>query len=389
MEPRLGEIVDSILEVALIEGAAPGAAVAIGRHGQLVHMTGYGRLDARPGFASVTDSTIYDLASLTKVIATTTVAMILVDEGKLDLDAPVSRYLPEWGGSPEKDRITIRNLLLHNAGFTPFSPLFMVVRGPRAYVQRIANMPLEYETGRRTLYSDFGPILLGVIIERITGKPLDVIAQERIFGPLGMRDTGFNPIWWVPQPRESNGGGGPAASNGHDDPWNTLIARIAPSEKDTLWRFRHIQGNVHDENAYALGGVAGHAGLFSSARDLAVFAQMMLNGGTYEGRRIVSEETVRAFTKRYSEESSRAIGWDTPSERSSAGEYFSASSYGHTGFTGTSIWIDPERDVFVILLTNRVNPSRENQRHTPLRRDLADAVQRAILDVPVTRRPDR
>jgi CubicO group peptidase (beta-lactamase class C family) len=383
MDPRLALRVDSLLRVALLEGAAPGAAVAIGRHGKLVHLDGYGRLDPRPGFAAVTDSTIYDLASLTKVIATTTAAMILLDEGRLDLDAPVARYLPGWPGAGPKAKITVRNLLLHNAGFMPFSPLYAQVRGRRAYLERIATLPLEYEPGTKTLYSDFGPILLGFILERLSGQPLDVFAQERIFGPLGMRDTGFNPIWWV---EPTNGG---PASDGDEDAWETLRARIAPSEKDTLWRFRHLQGNVHDENAYALGGVAGHAGLFSSARDLAVFARMLADGGVYQGRRIVREQTLRAFTRRQGRESSRALGWDTPAEKSSAGDYFSEASFGHTGFTGTSIWIDPERDVFVILLTNRVNPSRDNQRHAPLRRDLADLVQRSIRDMPVTRRVER
>ncbi len=383
MDPRLGERVDAIVLQALAEGAAPGAAVAIGRHGRLVHLAGYGRLDPRDGFGPVTDSSIYDLASLTKVMATTTAIMMLVDEGRLNLNAPVSSYLPEWGGSPDKDRITVRNLLLHDAGLMAYSPLFTQVRGRRAYLQRIAALPLEYSPGTSSVYSDFGPILLGFIVERITGQPLDVFAQERIFKPLGMRDTGFNPIWWLEM---TNGGDG---VDGDGEVWAALRARIAPSERDTLWRLRHLQGNVHDENAYALGGVAGHAGLFSSARDLVIFVQMMLSGGTWSGRRLVREETVRIFTRRFSTASSRAFGWDTPSEESSAGDYFSSSSYGHTGFTGTSIWIDPERDVFLILLTNRVNPSRNNQRHGPLRRDLADAVQQAIRDVVVTKRIDR
>lgn len=382
MDDRLDERIDSIVGVALFEGAAPGAAVAVGRGGRLVHLEGYGRLDPRQGFAAVTDSTIYDMASLTKTIATTTAAMILVDEGKLDLDAPVRRYLPEWGGSPAKDRVTVRNLLLHNAGLAPFSPLYQQVRGRRSYLKRIAALPLDHEPGTRTVYSDFGPVLLGFIIEDLSGQALDVFAHERIFGPLGMRDTGFNPMWWAEPGRG-------AANDGDEDPHAALLARVAPTERDTTFRFQHIQGYVHDENAYALGGVAGHAGLFSSARDLVVFAQMLLNGGVYGGRRIVSEKTVRAFTRRAADESTRALGWDTPGEKSSAGEYFSATSFGHTGFTGTSLWIDPERDLFLILLTNRVNPSRDNQRHTALRRDLADAVQLSLKDVSVTPRAQR
>jgi CubicO group peptidase (beta-lactamase class C family) len=253
------------------------------------------------------------------------------------------------------------------------------VRGKHAFLERIAALPLAYEPGSRTLYSDLGAILLGLIVERVADTPLDVFVQERVFGPLGMRDTGFNPIWWLDSTILSDDGDGAA-----------LRGRIAPSETpDDADGFRFVQGNVHDENAYAIGGVAGHAGLFSSARDLAVFAQMILNGGHYGGRRIVREETVRAFTQRASTASTRALGWDTPGPESSAGEYFTTNSFGHTGNTGTSLWIDAERDLFVVLLTNRVNVSPDNQHHVPLRRDLADAVQKAILDMPVMKRKDR
>jgi CubicO group peptidase (beta-lactamase class C family) len=165
-----------------------------------------------------------------------------------------------------------------------------------------------------------------------------------------------------------------------------LLARIAPTEVDTLFRKQHMHGRVHDENAFAFGGVAGHAGLFSSARDLARFAQMLLNGGYFGGRRVLSPEIIEQFTRRQSAASSRALGWDTPAEHSSAGDYFSERAFGHTGFTGTSMWLDPERDVFVILLTNRVNPTRENQRHVPLRRALSDAVNQAITDMPLVKR---
>ncbi|MGH7504632.1 MAG: serine hydrolase, partial [Longimicrobiales bacterium] len=363
MAADLNARVDSIMRFGILSGAAPGAAVAIGRHGRLVHMRGYGRLDAQSAAGNVTDSTIYDLASLTKVVATTSAIMVLVEEGRVHLDAPVSDYLPEWGGSPEKRRVTVRNLLLHDAGLPAWSALFRSARGKRAFLERIAAIPLDYEPGTKTVYSDLGAILLGLIVERVADAPLDVFVQERVFGPLGLRDTGFNPIWWVDAPI------GVASA---DDEGDQLRERIAPSESDGDG-FRYTQGNVHDQNAYAIGGVAGHAGLFSSARDLAVFSQMMLNGGFYGGRRILSEETVREFTRRHSKASTRALGWDTPGPGSSAGAFFSPSSFGHTGFTGTSIWIDPERDVFVILLTNRVNISRENQRHVALRRDLADA----------------
>jgi CubicO group peptidase (beta-lactamase class C family) len=358
---------DGILEDAVRTRAIPGAALAVGRHGKLVRLQGYGRLDPRPGFGMVTDSSIYDLASLTKVIGTTTAVMLLVEAGQLDLDAPLARYLPEWRGSAVKEEVTVHQLLTHSAGLPAFGPLWKEHRGREAYLQQIAGLDLEYQPGTKEVYSDYGMILLGLMIERIAGRPLDLFLAERVFEPLGMRETGFNP---------------------------TALARIAPTEIDTLFRKTHIHGEVHDENAYAIGGVAGHAGLFSSARDLARFAQLLLDGGAYGttpdgapgGSRLLRAETIRDFATRQPGRTSRAIGWDTPSGNSSAGEYFSAGSFGHTGFTGTSIWIDPERDVFVVLLTNRVNPSRANQRHIALRRAVHDAVQQAITDVPVSRR---
>ncbi|HSJ32934.1 MAG TPA: glycoside hydrolase family 3 N-terminal domain-containing protein [Longimicrobiales bacterium] len=375
--------VDSIIEAAIVRGASPGATVAIGRHGRLVLLRAYGDLDRRRGFPSVTDSSIYDLASVTKVVATTTALMMLVDEGLLSLDDPVKQHIPEWRGTPVKESVTLRNLLLHNSGLAAYGPLWRELQGRDQYRRRIAAMSLEYEPGARTLYSDFGIILLGLIIEQVSGRPLDVLLSERVFQPLGMRDTGFNPLQWPYGTLDLDGDdGGPRTV---PDP---LIARIAPTEVDTVFRNRHIRGQVHDENAFALGGVAGHAGLFSSARDMAVFAQMMLNGGFYDGRRYIDPATIADFTRRQSEHSSRALGWDTPVEGGSAGSYFTSSAYGHTGFTGPSIWIDPERDVFIVLLLNRVNPTRDNQRHIQLRRDLADIVQTAINDMAVERRVD-
>jgi CubicO group peptidase (beta-lactamase class C family) len=379
MQPSLPGRVDEILQTALAEGASPGAAVAIGRHGRLVVLRGYGRLDTRPGFAPVTDSSIYDLASLTKVIGTTTAVMMLVDEGKVDLDARVSKYIPEWQGSSEKEKVTVRDLLVHDAGLPAFGPLYLDSRGKAAFLERIAAAPLEYTPRTKMVYSDYGAIMLGFIVERVSGQSIDRFLQQRVFGPLGMRDTGYDPPSWTA------GTGDPAAAA---DAWVRLRARIAPTEIDTTFRMAHVHGRVHDENAFALGGVAGHAGLFSSARDLAVFAQMLLGGGSYGGQRLIDEKVVREFTRRQSDLSSRALGWDTPSERSSAGDWFTAASFGHTGFTGTSIWMDPERDVFVVLLTNRVDPTRDNQRHIALRRDLADAVQKAITDMPVSIRRD-
>jgi len=368
MAASLNDRVDSLIEASIADGAAPGAAVVIGRHGRVVHSSGYGRLDLRSDSPGVTDSTIYDLASLTKVVATTTAVMILVDEGRIHLDAPIRRYLPEWSGEGERAKITVRNLLLHDSGLPAFAPLWRNARGQGAFLARIAATPLAAPPGERTVYSDFGAILLGLIVERVSGQTLDSFVEERVFGPLGMRETGFRPLEW----RDQDG--------------RSVADRIAPTEIDTVFRMTHVHGVVHDENAFALGGVAGHAGLFSSARDLGKFAAMLLAGGRRGDTRVVETSTIETFTQRQSDASSRALGWDTPSGQSSAGNWFSARSFGHTGFTGTSMWMDPERDVFVVLLTNRVNPSRANQRHLRLRRELADLVQQSITDQRVDRR---
>ena len=375
MSARLNRQLDSIVTQGLAEGAAPGAALAIGRHGRLVHMRGYGRIAADADAPAVTDSTLYDLASLTKVVATTTAAMILEERGLLHIDRPVSTYLPELS-APDKAAITVRQLLAHNGGFRSGAPLWREFRGIGAFLNAMNERPLAYAPGDSTIYSDWDLIMVGAIVERVSGKPLDLFLAENVWHPLGMRETGFNPLASGPLPLD----GGCAFPFRADHP---LLPRIALTEMDTVYRHRLIHGIVHDENACALGGVAGHAGLFSSARDLAVFAQMMLNGGDYNGVRILKPTTIARWTARQGPRSSRALGWDTPGAGSSAGRYFSPRSFGHTGFTGTSIWMDPERGAFVVVLTNRVHPTRRNMRHEPLRRDIADAVQRAILDAPL------
>ncbi len=376
LDPTAMQRIDRLVESAILGGAAPGAAVAIGRHGRIVKLRGYGRLDWRDGFRTVTDETIYDLASLTKVVATTTAAMMLVDDGALDLDAPIARYLPEWSDRPERRSVTVRNLLLHDSGLPAWAPLHPESAGRAAYRARIAGLRLQSTPGERTAYSDLGFMLLAMIVEEVSGQPLDEFLEQRLFEPLGMSDTGYNPLGWD-------------VRTGAADDEITLLGRIAPTERTGTTRDGFIHGIVHDENARGLGGVAGHAGLFSTARDLAAFVEMLLNGGFYGGHRVLDPATVEQFTRRFGAQSTRGLGWDTPGESTSAGDYFSFDSFGHTGFTGTSIWADRERDVFVILLTNRVNPSRDNQKHAALRRQLADAVQRAIIDQPVARRDER
>ena len=355
MRASLPAKLDSLLHAAIADSVAPGAALAVGRHGRLVHLTGYGRTDWNRAAPAVTARTMYDLASLTKVVATTTAAMILEEEGRLDLRKPVAEFLSAFG-TPDKAAITVRSLLTHRSGMAT-AMLHREAKGRDQYLEKIIAHPMESEPGTRTRYSDFNMIVMQLVMECITGRPLDEFLQARVFGPLGMHDTAFKPD-------------------------AAMRPRIAPTEVQEL-RGGLVHGEVHDENAWAMGGVAGHAGLFSSARDLSILAQMLLGGGEYRGVRILKPETVARWSARQGADASRALGWDTPSEGSSAGEHFSAWSFGHTGFTGTSMWMDPRTDLFVILLTNRVNPTRRNLKVGPLRRNVADAVQAAVLDTPL------
>jgi uncharacterized protein YbbC (DUF1343 family)/CubicO group peptidase (beta-lactamase class C family) len=375
LDGRIGLTLDSLMEAGIAAGAAPGAALAVGRHGRIVHMRSYGRIDVAPAAAAVTDSTRYDLASLTKVVATTTAAMILEEAGLLNIDRPVHDFLPQIN-APEKAGITVRQLLAHNGGFRSGAPLWRESSDAASFLRAMNERPLAYTPGDSTIYSDWDLIMTGLIVEHITGEPLDVFLQKRVWGPLGMRDTGFNPLGAGPLPIGT-------ACTAMASTTHPLLPLIAATEIDTVYRKRQVHGIVHDENACALGGVAGHAGLFSSARDLAVFATMMLNGGEYNGVRILKATTIARWTARQGPRSSRALGWDTPAPGSSAGRFFSPRSFGHTGFTGTSIWMDPEKGIYVVLLTNRVNPTRANNKHEPLRRAIADAVQQAVMDAPV------
>jgi len=272
----------------------------------------------------------------------------------LSLDAKVADILPGFEGR-WKDEVTVRLLLTHRGGLPAGRDLWRIAKSPEEARRAVIDTPLAYRPGQYFEYSDLGADLLGMVVETVAGKPLDVFLHERVFQPLGMNDTFFLPP-------------------------DSVFDRVAPTEV-TPPRGYPLKGQVHDENAYALGGVAGHAGLFGSANDLAVFAQMMLNGGVYDGVRIVSDSTVRLFTQRAS--GSRALGWEMAEGRHGAGEYLSPSAYGHVGFTGTSLWIDPQRDMFVILLTNRVHAARARRPATVIadvRSDLADAAALAVTD---------
>jgi beta-N-acetylhexosaminidase len=349
-----------LLERAVADGAFPGGVLAVGWNNQLV-VHPFGKLTRDVKTTRVASDTIYDVASLTKPIVTTTATMMLVERGQLNLDAPVVRYLPEFAAAAKFDadsawraHVTVRMLLLHGSGLPAHRDFYRDAKGKDAMLARVLAEPLAREPGTEIEYSDLGFILLGEIIERLTGDSLDEFAGENIFAPLAMNSSEFNP-----PPK--------------------LRSRIAPTEDDTSYRKRLLRGEVDDENAWAMGGVAGHAGLFSTAADIAAFAQMILNGGVYAHHRLLARATIEQFTAReVVGDSARALGWDVPVEPSSSGHYFSAHSFGHTGFTGTSLWIDPERKLFVILLTNRVNPTRANDKIRQVRPALHDAIATAL-----------
>ena len=380
MDPDALDALDRYIVRAIADSVAPGVALAVGRRGELVRLRGYGRTDWASDSPPVTPHTLFDLASLTKVVATTSAVMALVDDGRLGLDDRVVEHLPVFArGDDRKRQVTVRDLLLHRSGLPAYRQFFLELEGVEAVREAVYDLELERDPGEGTTYSDIGFLTLAWVVEAAAGRPLERFVEERIFRPLGMDDTRFNP------PRE-------------------LWLRTAPTEVDRERRMRHMLGEVHDENAFVSGGVAGHAGLFSTAADLAVFTGMLARGGGLDtcGHvpmsgtpctrartrpvEVLESATVARFSQRVSESSSRALGWDTPSGRSSAGDFFSGRSFGHTGFTGTSIWIDPELDLWVVLLTNRVNPTRENTRHIPFRRAVHDSVARAVLDQPVERR---
>lgn len=319
--------------------------------GKLVAGKAVGRFTYEENSPAVTAETIFDLASVSKVVATTVMAMILYERGLLDLDVPVAGILPEFGrGDARRRDVTIHMLLAHSSGLPAYERLYERAQTREELVRAALTTPLVWEPGTRAEYSDIGFMVLGEALARVADEPLDHFCQREVFGPLAMTQTMFNP------PAE-------------------LRAAIPPTEDDRRFRQRVVQGEVHDENAWVMGGVAGHAGVFAPAYDMAVFAHAMLNGGAP----LVRRDTLALFTRRDSlPGSSRALGWDTPSAPSQSGQYFSPQALGHLGFTGTSLWCDPERDLAVVLLTNRTWPDRSSQKIKEVRPRFHDAVVEAL-----------
>lgn len=341
--------IDRVVRNAIAAGGFPGAAVIVGRHGAIAWSRGYGTLGDRAGTPVDPDRTLWDLASITKVVSTATAAMVLVDRGKLDLDAPVARWIPEFA-TGAKARVTVRHLLQHRSGLPAGRAL--PHGAPAAARRAVLRTALVAAPGERYTYSDLGPIVLGVVVEHVTGEPLDRFVRRTVHARLGMQATTYRPS-------------------------RVLAARAAATSPAG-------GGRVHDGTARALGDVAGHAGLFATARNLATFSQFMLERGRRGTDRVVGDSTVALFTRRGPHDR-QALGWETCAGGASCGRYLGPTAYGHNGFTGTSLWIDPERDLFVIVLTNWVAGDATG-RVAPVavlhdvRSDVADLAALAVVD---------
>ncbi len=348
----------SVLREATEQRAFPAACAAVVHRDRLVALKSFGHFTYDVGSPAATPATVFDLASVTKVVATTTMAMILYERGLLKLEATVAGTVPEFladscGESDARRReVTFRMLLAHSSGLPAYEKLFLKTRARDELLRAAFTTSLSSDPGARAEYSDIGFIVLGAALERIANESLDAFCRREIFHPLSMNRTAFNP----------------AAD---------ARAQIPPTADDRIFRRKVIQGEVQDENAFVLDGVAGHAGLFSTAEDLTRFAHAMQHGG----RPILRPETVALFTTRQVAPAgtSRALGWDTPSAPSQSGKYFGARSFGHLGYTGTSLWVDPERQLSIVLLTNRTWPDCANQAIKQARPKFHDAVVEALM----------
>jgi CubicO group peptidase (beta-lactamase class C family) len=347
--------VDKLMESAVTDSVFPGAVLLFGKDNQVIYTKAFGNFTYDKNSTKISTTSIFDLASVSKVVSTTSAAMILVGEDKLHLDDPVIKYLPEFNNNG-KDKVTIRNLLLHNSGLAAFKKYYDEYSTGDEVINDIMNDSLNNIPGEKFVYSDLGMITLQKVIERITNETLDKFIKENLFDPLEMNRTFYNPS-------------------------NEIIKDCVPTELDDFWRMRLLQGEVHDERAYMLNGVAGHAGLFSTAVDLSKFVIMLMNNGFVNNKQIIKSDIIGEWTKQQSEQSSRGLGWDTKSIEgySSAGSKFSKTAFGHTGYTGTSIWIDKDSGLFVILLSNRVHPTRANRKITEFRPIIHDAIFNSVF----------
>lgn len=393
----------AVLREAIEQRAFPAVSIAVTHQSKLVALKSFGKFVyeedvvgasllsdvGRSGSLhstdpNVTPATLFDLASLTKVIATTTMAMILYERGLLELDAPVIGTVPEFllastsNPDPRRHDVTFRMLLAHSSGLPAYEKLFLKAHSREALLTAALTMPLSADPGTRAEYSDIGFLVLGVALERLAQESLDVFSQREVFGPLRMLNTTFNPPADL-RPKI------PPTADERDAPCgaDTIVRQKSitppkPSESQqkprSTFRNRIIQGEVQDENTYVLGGIAPHAGLFSTAEDVARFAFAMVHGAP-----IVRSETVVLFTRRDTTPgTSRTLGWDTPSPPSASGKYFGPNSFGHLGYTGTSLWIDPDRELSITLLTNRTWPDCSNQAIKRVRPRFHDAVAEAL-----------
>ena len=350
-QKAVADSVRAVLLRAVADGAFPGAYAAVGTSRGVLTEFGAGRLDAADA-TKPTSRTVWDMASMSKLVGTTSAMIQLVASHRVVLDSPVVLYLPSWNAAGTS-RITVRQLMTHSSGLPAGRPLYKEADTDTAALALVYQTAPITTPGTKYVYSDLGFILLGRLVQQVTGQPLDEYLAANVFGPLKLEDTRYRPpADWLP--------------------------RIAPTEVDP-WRQRHIRGEVHDENAARLGGVAGHAGIFSSGRDMARFAEMYLAGGMSGSTEIFSASTLNQFIAvQDSALSHRALGWETPNGTNSAGTRLSHLAFGHTGFTGTSLWMDPTRDLFVLLLSNRVNPTRANLKISGVRVALANAVVAAL-----------
>ena len=350
----------SIINNAISDSVFPGSQLFVSKGNKILVNKSFGSYTYEENSQSINNQSIYDVASLTKVLSTTPVVMKLIQKKILSLDYFLSDFYENFNYG-DKRNITVRHLLSHSSGLPAYIEYFNIeeIKTKQDIINHIINLNLEYKPDSKMVYSDLGMILLCDIIEKVSSSSLDNLSNRYFYNSFGMENTFFNPS-------------------------KIIQNRIVPTENDTYFRDRLLKGEVHDENAFILGGVSGHAGLFSNASDIGKMSKFFLNEGIYNGRRYLKKNLINTFTSKQKNpvKSDRALGWDTPSRngKSSAGDYFSKTSYGHLGFTGTSLWIDPEKNIIIVFLSNRVYPTRNKKGIYKVRRELHNSIMKNILE---------